>query len=68
VLTIGMQRIPIEVKYRRRLEAKDLRGIEAFCRRKKYNAPFGLIITQETQGQVADSVIAIPAYALLALH
>ena len=31
VLTIGMQRIPVEVKYTRRLNAKDWQGIQSFC-------------------------------------
>src|SRR5207237_3312389 len=68
VLTIGTARLPIEVKYTRRLKPKDLRGLEAFCRQPKYNAPFGLLITQQTAGPVSNCVIAVPAYAFLALH
>src|SRR5438128_1574191 len=31
VLTIGMRRIPVEVKYHRRVKQKDLQGLQSFC-------------------------------------
>jgi uncharacterized protein len=68
VLTIGLRRIPIEVKYcRRQIEEKILKGIRSFCSQVKYNAEFGLVITQDQSGKLGDSVIAIPAYAFLAV-
>jgi predicted AAA+ superfamily ATPase len=68
VLSIGMSRIPVEVKYQHRPKPKDYQGIRSFCERPHYNAPFGLVITQEASGEVAEGVIAVPASALLALH
>lgn len=65
VLTIGLQRIPVEVKYCRRQKAGDLDGLHSFCSKVKYNAPFGLIITQDQQGEVDEHVFAVPAAALL---
>ena len=62
-------RIPIEVKYcRGRPDAGDLAGLRSFCSQAKYNAPFGLLITQELSGPLDDNIIALPAYALLSLR
>ena len=66
VLTIGLQRIPVEVKYRRgRPRGHDLDGIESFCEKSHYNAPFGLVITQQTEGPLGDRAVAIPAATFL---
>ena len=69
VLTLGLQRIPIEVKYRRgRPDAGDLAGLTSFCSQAKYNAPFGLLITQELSGPLNENIVALPAYALLSVR
>jgi hypothetical protein len=69
VLTIGLKRIPIEIKYRRgAVKPEHLRGLQSFCGQAKYNAPFGLLITQDTSGAIADNIIALPAYALLSVR
>ncbi|MBK9137686.1 MAG: ATP-binding protein [Verrucomicrobia bacterium] len=39
ILTVGEQRIPVEVKYRRRIEHADTRGLRAFMDKAHYNAP-----------------------------
>ncbi len=68
ILTIGLKRIPVEIKYvRRPLKKGDYAGLERFCSQEKYNAPFGLIITQKEAGRISDSVIAVPASALLSV-
>ena len=68
-MTIGTNRIPMEIKYRRDTPgASDLKGIESFCRKPAYAAPFGLIITQTAEGELGDHAIAIPASALLLLR
>ncbi len=68
ILTIGLKRIPIEIKYTRgRLRNEHFAGLESFCRQEKYNAPFGLVITQEKTGRVRDSVIAVPASVFLSV-
>jgi len=68
VLTIGLKRIPLEVKYTRGTATReDLKGLESFCRVGKYDAPFGLLITQQESGPVGDNVLAVPAYALLSV-
>jgi predicted AAA+ superfamily ATPase len=55
VLTIGTRRIPVEVKYRRRIDPnEDTRGLRAFIEKTVYNAPFGLLITLEDNVKIAD--------------
>jgi len=69
VLTIGLRRIPVEVKYRRRQSrSADMAGLKWFCGEAKYNAPFGLLITQELSGSLDETIVALPAYALLSLR
>jgi predicted AAA+ superfamily ATPase len=55
VLTVGDLRIPVEVKYRRRIEpVADTRGLVAFLEKSVYRAPFGLMITLNDGVEVAD--------------
>jgi predicted AAA+ superfamily ATPase len=55
VLTIGTKRIPIEVKYRRRIDPlDDTRGLRAFLEKQVYNAPFGLLITLQDDVSIPD--------------
>lgn len=69
VLNIGEQRIPIEVKYQRKKPTpKDYAGIDWFCSKTHFNAPFGLLITQETARPIGKYVIAIPASTFLLLR
>jgi len=69
VLTVGEQRIPVEVKYRRHIEYADTRGLRSFIERSVYNAPFGLLITQiETAGIDDPRIVQIPLSTLLLLR
>jgi predicted AAA+ superfamily ATPase len=69
VLTIGTGRIPVEVKYRRSKPDKAaLAGIESFCGKSAYAAPFGIIVTQTTEGPIGDKAIALPASTFLLLR
>ncbi|MBI5722429.1 MAG: ATP-binding protein [Planctomycetes bacterium] len=55
VITIGTRRIPIEVKYRKRIDPlDDTRGLRAFLEKSVYNAPFGLLVTLEDDVVVPD--------------
>jgi predicted AAA+ superfamily ATPase len=55
ILTVGTKRIPIEVKYRRRIDPfEDTRGLRAFIEKTVYNAPFGLLVTLEDDVFLAD--------------
>ncbi len=67
VLTIGTKRIPIEVKYRKRVDPhEDTRGLRAFLEKTVYNAPFGVLVTLEEGVEVRDPrIIPISLPSLL---
>ncbi|MCW5890383.1 MAG: hypothetical protein KIT14_07500 [bacterium] len=70
MLTVGATRIPLEVKYRRRVDAmRDAEGLRSFLERTAYNAPFGLLVTQ-ADGIVVDDprIVALPLSTLLSLR
>jgi hypothetical protein len=55
VLTVGTRRIPVEVKYRKRIDVQeDTRGLRAFLEKTVYNAPLGLLVTLEDGVSVPD--------------
>ncbi len=46
VITTGTRRIPVEVKYRKRIDPlDDTRGIRSFLEKTVYNAPLGILVT-----------------------
>jgi predicted AAA+ superfamily ATPase len=67
ILTIGTRRIPIEVKYRKRIDPhEDTRGLRAFLEKTVYNAPFGLLVTLDDDVIVHDPrIIPISLSSLL---
>lgn len=68
VLTIGDQRIPVEVKYRKRVKTEDLRGLQWFLDAAANKAPFGVIITKNSTSITDERIIAIPLRHLLLLR
>jgi predicted AAA+ superfamily ATPase len=69
VLTVGDQRIPVEVKYRSRVEDRDLLGLKAMIAKRSYNAPFGVVVTREEgPGTVDPTIVSIPLSTLLLLR
>ena len=70
VLTVGTRRIPVEVKYRRRIDPhEDTCGLRAFLEKTVYNAPFGLLVTLQDDVAIADPrVIPISLSSLLWLR
>jgi hypothetical protein len=70
VLTTGEKRIPLEVKYRRRIDAhRDALGFRSFLERTHYNAPFAILVTMHDNIDVPDPrVIAVPLRSLLLLR
>jgi predicted AAA+ superfamily ATPase len=55
VLTVGTRRIPIAVKYRKRIDPhEDTRSLRAFLDKTVYNAPFGLLVTLDDDVTVHD--------------
>jgi hypothetical protein len=67
VLTMGTRRIPVEVKYRRRIDPHDdTRGLRAFLEKTVYNAPLGLLVTLSDDVQVYDPrIVPISLSSLL---
>lgn len=70
VITIGEYRIPIEVKYRHRIdEHRDTLGLRAFIEKTVYNAPFGILVTLADDVSVADPrIVALPLSSLLLMR
>lgn len=69
VLTIGEQRIPVEVKYRSRIEFSDTYGLRSFIEKAHYNAPFGLLITlTDTYSSDDPRIVSVPLSTLQLLR
>jgi predicted AAA+ superfamily ATPase len=69
ILTIGEKRIPLEVKYRNRIDMhRDTVGIRAFLEKTVYNAPFGILVTMNDGIPTNDPRIvpvSLPSFLLM---
>lgn len=70
VLTIGERRIPMEVKYRRRIDPhRDTLGLRSFLERTHYNAPFAVLVTMEDGVEIPDPrIVPVSLRSLLLLR
>ena len=69
VLTVGEQRIPIEVKYRRRIDFADTYGLRSFIEKAHYKAPFGILVTMMDDVATDDPrIISLPLSSLLLMR
>jgi hypothetical protein len=69
ILTVGDQRIPIEVKYRKKVDFADIRGLLSFLERPYYHAPFGLLITQTESITIDDPrIVQMPLSTFLLMR
>jgi predicted AAA+ superfamily ATPase len=69
VLTVGEQRIPVEVKYRRRIDYRDTQGLRAFIEKAHYNAPFGILVTlMDEPGSDDPRIVSLPLSTLLLMR
>lgn len=70
VLTIGTRRIPVAIKYRKRIDPhEDTHGLRAFLEKTVYNAPLGLLVTLQDDVTVYDPrIIPISLSSLLWLR
>ena len=69
VLTVGEQRIPVEVKYRRRIDYRDSLGLRSFIEKAHYNAPFGVLVTMlDEPGTDDPRILSLPLASLLLLR
>jgi predicted AAA+ superfamily ATPase len=69
VLTIGVQRIPVEVKYRRHIDGRDTAGLRSFMDKAHYHAPFGILVTLTDEVASHDPrIVSLPLSTLLLLR
>lgn len=69
VLTVGEQRIPMEIKYRSHIAWEDTKGVRSFIEKSVYNAPFGLMITKNDEPASDDPrIVSLPLSTLLLLR
>ncbi|MBX3382795.1 MAG: ATP-binding protein [Phycisphaeraceae bacterium] len=70
VLTVGDRRVPIEIKYQKRIDGhNDTRGLRAFIEKSAYNAPFGVLVTLDDNARVDDPrIVCVSLSSLLLLR
>ena len=69
VLTVGEQRIPLEVKYRRRIDHRDTLGLRSFIEKTHYNAPFAVLVTMLDDVATDDPrIVSLPLSSLLLMR
>lgn len=69
VLTVGEQRVPLEVKYRRWIDHRDTLGLRSFIEKTHYNAPFGVLVTMLDDVASDDPrIVSLPLSSLLLLR
>ncbi len=70
ILTVGERRIPLEVKYRLRIDPhRDTLGLRAFIEKSVYNAPFGVLVTLRDDVVIDDPrIVAVSLPSLLLMR
>jgi predicted AAA+ superfamily ATPase len=70
VVTVGAKRIPLEVKYQRRVDPlRDTEGLRAFIETTVNNAPFGVLVVQTDEVRIDDPrIVALPLSTLMLLR
>ena len=70
VLTVGVRRVPVEIKYQRRIDPhRDIVGLRSFLDKAVNNAPFGVLITQDASRVVDDPrIVSLPLSTFLLLR
>ena len=70
ILTLGEKRIPVEVKYQKRIDPlRDTLGVRSFLEKAVNNAPFGLLITQDDSAELDDPrIIHMPLSTFMMLR
>jgi len=70
VLSVGTKRIPLEVKYQRRIDPlMDTEGLRSFIEQSVNNAPFGILVSQTDTDVVRDPrIVCLPLSTLMMLR
>ncbi len=70
VLTLGEKRIPVEIKYQKRIDPlRDTLGLRSFLEKAVNNAPFGLLVTQDDAAALDDPrIVRMPLSTFMLLR
>ena len=70
VLTAGARRVPVEIKYQRRIDPlRDTLGIRSFVEKSANNAAFGVLITQADAAPLDDPrIVSLPLSTFMLLR
>lgn len=69
VITVGEWRIPMEIKYRQRIDPrKDTLGLQAFLDKEVYRAPFGILVTLTDDAVRDPRIVSLPLSSLLLMR
>ena len=70
VFTVGLQRVPVEIKYQRRIDPlRDTLGLRSFLEKSANNAAFGLLITQDDSATIDDPrIVSMPLSTFMLLR
>ncbi len=70
VLTVGARRVPVEIKYQRRIDPlRDTLGVRSFLEKSVNNAAFGILITQDDTASVDDPrIVTLPLSTFMLLR
>jgi predicted AAA+ superfamily ATPase len=70
VIVVGDERIPIEIKYRRRIDPiRDTFGLRRFVQEPLHRAPFGILVTLVDGVSIPDPrIVAIPLSSFLLIR
>ena len=70
VLIVGTRRIPVEIKYQRRVDRLgDTLGLRSFLEKAVNNAPFGVLPTQDDTEEVDDPrIVSLPLATFMLLR
>lgn len=70
ILTVGTKRIPLEVKYRHRIDPlADTEGIRTFVEKSVNNAPFGILVTlSDTESVLDPRIVCLPLSSFMLLR
>ena len=70
VLTVGDRRIPVEVKYRRRIDPfRDTLGLRSFLEKTHYHAPFAVLVTMLEGVEIPDPrIVPVSLRSLLLMR
>ncbi len=69
-MTVGTKRVPLEVKYQKRIDAlRDTEGLRTFIENTSNNAPFAVLVTQTDMPPLDDPrIVTLPLSSLMLLR